>query len=423
MTTKKTFLAGLFALSLPLAAIAQAAPAEPAKPAGVSLTPYGFVSLVSLWTGGTVSTQDYPSTVSQTAHTGGSFLMSARQSRVGARLALDDGNWTGATIGGVIEFDFNGGQISGANVNAAAPSTAWYNGLMRLRLANMTANWKTPVGNVQVLAGQDYGLVNTLFAESITYIASPLFWKAGNIWRRSPQIRATWSNNFDMVALYAAVAVLSPADAAAPVDLGQGNLSRTPDMEGRVAATVKANADFAGTIGVGFQTNKRRFNAGTTTQKDVTASTVGVDVDLNLTKFAQVKGEYYSSKGSDDTYNGVGPGTTIGGGAGAAITAVGGSGYWAQAILKPLPELWVTAGYGSGDVDKADRLKAAGGTALSAATQIGNTMLDASVIVNAGKYWRFGVEYLQVTTKYVGSATQPKDPKAQQVSLSTQLKF
>ncbi|GAO04690.1 hypothetical protein [Anaeromyxobacter sp. PSR-1] len=423
---KKLFVAAL-ALSLPLATLAQAteaakpaeaapaaAPAPAAKPAEetIKVTPYGFVLLNAYWDGNTLVNKDYPGQAQRAGiNEGGAFLMSARQSRVGMRLAVSGDNWTGAALTGVVEFDFKGGH---AGV-APQTSTTWYNGLMRLRLAAMTATWKTPYGNWSVLAGQEYGLVNPLFAESLAWVADPLFWQAGNIWRRSPQIRLAYNGQFDAVGLSLAAAMLSPADAGTPVDNGYGNRSRTPNFEARGAVSVKAAPDISGTVGVGYHMQTRRYNYGTPDQKDVDGWMLGVDADLNLTQFLQVKGEYYTGEGADDTYNTIGAPTVQ---VDPPYAKVKGDGFWAQGILKPLPQLWLTIGYGQSKMDDGDLLGfvAAGN---QAATRYENTQLAGGVLVNAGKFWRFGVEAMQVETKYLVGA----DQKATQIAVSSQLKF
>ncbi|ABC82193.1 hypothetical protein [Anaeromyxobacter dehalogenans] len=422
---KKLFVAAL-ALSLPLATLAQAteaakpaeaapaaAPAPAAKPAEetIKVTPYGFVLLNAYWDGNTLVNKDYPGQAARAGtNEGGAFLMSARQSRVGMRLATSGDNWTGAALTGVIEFDFKAGHVG----VAPQASTTWYNGLMRLRLAAMTATWKTPYGNWAVLAGQEYGLVNPLFAESLAWVADPLFWQAGNLWRRSPQIRLSYNGQFDMVGLSLAAAMLSPADAGQPVDNGYGNRSRTPNFEARGAVSVKAAPDISGTVGVGYHMQTRRYNYGTPDQKDVDGYMLGVDADLNLTQFLQVKGEYYTGKGADDTYNTIGAPTVQ---TDPPYAKVKGDGYWAQGIIKPLPQLWLTIGYGKAKMDDGDLGFVA--AANQAATRFENTQLAGGVLVNAGKFWRFGVEAMQVETKYLVGA----DQKATQIALSSQLKF
>jgi hypothetical protein len=415
MAFRKLF-AAVLVLSVPLAGLAQTAPAaEPAKPAEaapaapaakpaapadtVKVTPYGFVLLNAFLDQGTFATKDYPGAVNR-VDAGDAFLMSARQSRFGVRLALKDDNWTGAEFSGVIEFDFKAGQLAGAT----AASTNWYNGLMRLRLASATATWKFGDNSFAILAGQDYGLVNPLFAESLAWVADPLFWQAGNLWRRSPQIRATYDAKMGDFGFNLAAAVLSPADgyagttAGTPavrtdphgIDFGPGNASGQPDIEARAAVRAKMG-DIGGTLGVGYHTEKRKYLNGTpvVTEDTITTNVVGVDLDLNLTKYLQVKGEYYTGTGTDDTYNGLG--TSVFGAAGARDT-VDVNGFWAQGILKPLPIVWITAGYGEGTADK-DQV-----TSTSAREK--NTQLAVGLIFNAGKAWRFGTEFMQVNTTY-----------------------
>jgi hypothetical protein len=452
MMALKKLSAAALSIALPLAGLAQQTPAEPAKPAeapaaaaapapapapapvkkdeGVKVTPYGFILVNAFWNGDALSAHDYPGQAAK-AFEGGSFLMSARQSRFGVKLAAKDDALTGADLTGVIEFDFKAGQLdsngntsgtaAGTSGTVAAPrSTAWYNGLMRLRVASMTASWKTDAGTFAFLGGQDYGLVNPLFAESLAWVADPLFWQAGNLWRRSPQFRASYNGDYGVFGLNLAVAMLSPADFTTPVDLGAGNRSRQPNLEGRAAVTVKADKDIFGTVGVGYHTGERRYgyvnadNTGTNVRADL----VGVDADLNLTQYLQAKGEWYQDHGADDTYNGiasvaVGPttGTTL------ASTKVKGDGFWAQGILKPIPAVWVTVGYGEAKANAAN-LTAAGATATSSRTK--NTQLEAGIIVNAGKYWRFGVEGLKVETSYLDNS--PKQD-ATQIAVSSQLKF
>jgi len=423
MTASRMFLAGLLAISLPLAATAQTAPAAapaaaaPAPAAdGVKVTPYGFILANGFFTGNSLAAHDYPGQA-VAAPQGGAVLFKASQSRFGVRLATKD-DWSGADLSGVIEFDFSAGQFSGTAVGANAPSTAWYNGLMRLRLASMTAAWKTDLGTVSVLAGQDVGIVNTLFAESLAWVATPLFWQAGNLWRRSPQFRGTWANTFGDYGVSVALAALSPATADAPVDFGTGNQSRMPNIEARLAGTAKFGDGITAAVGVGYHMNTRRVSYGTPNQQDVDGNMLGVDVDLGLTKYLQLKGEFYTGAGADDTYNAIGAATyTVAGApAGTAVKAQETTGYWAQAIAKPLPWAWVTLGLGHAEADKAHAATGA---------RINSDQLAGGLIFNAGKYWRFGVEYAQVETEYLtaagGAATTKQD--ATQIGVSSMLRF
>jgi hypothetical protein len=406
-------------VALPLLGAAQEKPAE-AKPAEkpaeskVTVTPYGFVLLNMYDDMGTFTTKDYPGQVAR-VDVGDAWLGSARQSRFGVRLSYDDKNWTKATLSGVVEFDFSGGQISSTAVGSSVPSTSWYNGIMRLRLASGTAAWKFNDENaLSILFGQDYGLVNPLFAESLAWVAQPLFWQAGNLWRRSPQIRATYNLKTSVLGFQAAAAALSPADSAtgAPyaVDYGAGNASGRPDLEGRVAFSLKFG-DVGGTVGVGYHMEKRKYvTAAGAVEKELTTGLLGVDLDANITKFLQVKGEYYTGSGTDDTYNGPIQSTF---GTGTARDTVDTTGFWAQGIVKPFDALWITGGYGEG--------RATGSVTSTAGTTArgSNSQLAFGILANAGKYWRFGVEFLKTTTKYGDGASFD----ANQIALSSMLRF
>lgn len=364
----------LFAVAVALAMPALALAEEAAAPS-VKVTPYGFVQLSGYFDANTFANKDYPGAASK-AQAGGAFLMSARYSRLGFKLAVDDAtNWTGAKLGGGLEFDFKAGHL-------ATTSTTWYNGVMRLRLAFVTADWKTDYGTWQILAGQHYGLVNGVFATSITHTADPLFWQAGNVWRRAPEVRLSYLGGKDMLGLNVAVAALSPqtADGAA-ADFGTGNQSRAPSLEARVGIDNKFDM-VSVNAGVSYATGKRRI--ATNPNVDRTQSIVGVDAQIG-SQYLDLKGEFFNQKGAGDTYNTIAPGTV---GAGAAATAASGTGYWAQAIVKPVPQLSVIFGYGTEKVKNSDAAQ----IAASATAREENTQLAGGVIVNAGKFWKFGVE-------------------------------
>ncbi|WP_242356833.1 MULTISPECIES: hypothetical protein [unclassified Anaeromyxobacter] len=444
MKALKKLIAAALTLALPLAALAQAPAAEqkpaeqtpaaqpatpptapPAKPPAakdeVKVTPYGFIQLSAYANANTFAAKDYPAQVART-QAGGSYLMSARYSRFGVRLALDDENWTGAKLGGTIEFDFKAGHL-------ATTSTTWYNGVMRLRLASMTATWKQPVGTFTILAGQDYGIVTPLFATSITHTADPIFWQAGNAWRRAPQIRASWAGTPEMLGLNVAAAVLSPqTNDAAPVftpasaDYGSGNASRFPSLEGRVGVNAKLDPVTVA-AGVGYLYGKRRVSdvtGGTGATKDLDGTLLGVDVNVT-SQWLDVKGEWFTNDGAGDTYN------LIAAGAGAVATGtppvataapdtVESDGFWAQAVLKPIPEVWLVGGYGREKTDAGSRTSA-GQTAASVRRE--NEQIHAAVIFNAGKHWKFGVEGVRTTTTYADGL----DQDGWQTAVSSQFVF
>ena len=82
-----------------------------------------------------------------------------------------------------------------------------------------------------------------------------------------------------------------------------------------------------------------------------------------------------------------------------------------MAIVKPSPIVNLTLGYGAGSVDE-DVVTGAG-------ARQENTQLAFGVIFNAGKYWRFGGEFIQVNTTD-GAGTEND---VSQIALSSQFRF
>jgi hypothetical protein len=417
---KKRLVAAVLTLSAPLMATAQA-PAEPAaapapapkKEEGFKVTPYGFVHAGMYFSSGNFSPKDYAGTIALPNE--GSFNVSARQSRFGFRISGKDTALTGADLAAVVEADFYGG------IPATTASTGYHAGPVRLRIAKVTAGWKTPVGNLELLAGQDFTLLSAITAESIAYTANVLFGKAGNFTRRSPQFRATYSNNLGILGISVAAAAINPTDAHGDVggidsgygtESSAGNRSRRPEFEGRVALSVKPAADINATVGLSGHTNQRKYQ-NATIEDNINVYGFSTDLEMNV-PFLTVKGEYHDFKGLDDTYLGIAKGVV--GTLGSPLERIATYAFWGQATLKPFPALWLSCGFGQEEVKDHDK-DADPTTTTPFLTR--NRMLDASAIVNAGKNWRFGVEWAKTWTDVRGA----DDRKAYQTVVATQLKF
>jgi hypothetical protein len=385
------------------AVISTAHAQTPAPKDEIKVTAYGFAVLNSWWSSRTFAVKDYPGQVLRNDRQAGeSFLASARNSRIGIRVAISDENWTGAALSAVVEADFHGGFF-------AQTSTGYYNPIPRLRLATGTATWKLRTGTLALLAGQDYRLVGPVNPVTIGWLIPPLFTQAGNYWRRTPQLRLAYNRG----AVTASAAALSPADGTpgtpampggaipSTVDDGAGNRSGRPDLEARLAVAL-GGADLGGTFGLAGHYNQRRYPSGT-----VASAVVAADLDLNLPHLG-LRGEAYVGRAVDDTF--YGPLAD----ASPQNTAVKSAGFWVQAVLKPLEAVWFTAGYGLATLDP-DSLTAAG---LTSAIQH-NIQIVGGVLFNAGKHWRFGLEGLETRTTYHDGERQV----AVQFALTSQILF
>jgi hypothetical protein len=188
---------------------------------------------------------------------------------------------------------------------------------------------------------------------------------------------------------------------------------------------VKGGEGLDAALGVGGHYNQRRWGFGKPYEAEVASQLLAVDVGANLTKYAELRGEFYSGAGSDDGFNGIGPGVKGDPGATTATpyTAIGNSGYWGQLILKPLPQVWILFGYGASTVS-LDDLKKAG--VADASTRTGDTQMHAGIIGNVNNTWRFGLEWVDTRSKYLGSKADGSaefTAKASQIAFGTQFKF
>jgi hypothetical protein len=401
------------------------APAAQPRPAGPTLTTYGFLLLSSFFDSGAFNAKDNANIVKTptTADHGGAFVASARGTRVGLRVENVDSGIIRAKLSGVAEFDFKGGHY------APTPnSTTWNAFIPRLRLGFIRAEWKTGAGVVHAVAGQDWGLLLNLNPNTVTYSCDPVFVGSGNLYRRGPQARVGWDLKQASYGLSAALAASSPADTdtqgltgLSAVDTGVGNKSRQPDVEGRVGITLDAGGGISAMLGAGYHVGKRRYfftSGASSVTKDVQVSLLGLEADLNLTKFLQVKGEFYDNEGVEDGYTGNFPGvfptqTAAPGALPAVFEAVTSQGWWAQATLKPFPFLWLAGGYGTSE---ATRSKV---SATAAGTRYASQQVHGAIIVQASKALRLAVEAARTETRYVVEGAWD----ATQLSFASQLSF
>jgi hypothetical protein len=179
---------------------------------------------------------------------------------------------------------------------------------------------------------------------------------------------------------------------------------------------MKPVSGIGGTLGASIHSGKRTTGAFAT-PVDTTTSAFGVDVMADLTQYASVRGEYFSGKGIDDAYAGIASASLNG------TETVDSSGYWAQLILKPIPEAYELLGLGQEKIDDATLPAAAAGSTQ----RLQNDMMHGGLLINMNKAWRVGVEYAATKTKArAGTVADPAataEVKANQISLSTQLRF
>ena len=143
---------------------------------------YGTALLNSFFNTSINNNQDVPLFAGKqgTDATGGdkNFGMTVRQTRLGLRY---NGPQLGAArLSGQVEIDMFSG-------NATLPNSVGFD-VPRLRLAFGRVDWKT----FSIVAGQDYSVFAPLNPTSFAGFAIPDMAASGNLWIRTPQIRAEW---------------------------------------------------------------------------------------------------------------------------------------------------------------------------------------------------------------------------------------
>jgi hypothetical protein len=388
---------------------------ESPKPSPVTFTPYGFF-LANAFFSDAPSARNYPTPVVCVgiAQCGGTFLLDVRQTRLGARLVFDDkAGWTGATLTGLVEIDFNGGYGISAATNTGAAvngvdSSVFYNPVIRLRKAYADASWGSEA-KFTIRIGQDDRLVSPLRPVSLAYVANPLFQNAGLLHGRAPMAAL----RFDLtpkngIALSVAAAALDPMEstistnvpvASLPlqVDFGAGNRSRRPNLEGRLGIGLRMDGKKVVDLGgwAGWQKN-RFINPANDKAVDQDTTIYGGDLTLNIW-LVQALGSIYKANGYGIpgalSTQGIG---LIASGSGATLALTGTKaipafGGWFQVAVGPPSLFQLYGGWGGTQTP----FSALTGTLLASPPTrfVQSYMWAAGAIAYAGKNWRFSAEY------------------------------
>ena len=392
---------------------------EVPKPSPVTFTPYGFF-LLNTFFNDSAGTRNYPLPNQCTggASCEGNVLFDVRQTRLGARLAFNDtAGWTKATLSALVEIDFQGGYAGAVPTG----SVAFYSPVVRLRKAYADAAWALGTDSKLALRlGQDDHIVSLLRPVSLAYIANPLFQFAGTLNGRAPMAEIRFDvNPKNGITINAQAALVNPEDNTAigdgtlspgsAVDLGAGNRSRVPALEGRVAVGLKSGGKQLAELAAWGGWQKNRFvSPSTDTNVDTNTYIYGGDMTLNIW-MVNVLGSIYGAKGWDQPGSlGVSQGIalTVTGGPSAtppsrftitnaaAVPAIGG---WFQVLVGPDDLFKVYGGWG-GTQSPANVYT---GTLLVSGTadpRIQNFTWAAGAIAYAGKNWRFSAEYARSTS-------------------------
>jgi hypothetical protein len=400
MSSLRRLVVMMAVLSLPAAALAQAAPSD------WTFALHGFVSVSGAYQDSNYFVSDGQQSLAAGAtrvktdpH---SVTFDVRQSRfnfsVKGPKVLGD-----ATPSGVLEIDFFGGLTNGNYGDVSI--------LNRMRLAYTQLDW----GSTVLQFGQQNDLIFAMAPTSLSHIAFPLGYATGNLgWRRpgvfgyhnlaldeDTKLQVAWEiGRAQWADAAAATGDNTPSAANAPNGINKGAASGAPAVEGRVMLTggklynvwVAAHAQNTDLNGVGASGADPRHVV--TSSYHAGAKVTAMGLTLAATGFTgkntgPLLGQFLSfatgPAGSPD------------------VTTVG---YWVQAGYNLTKEFSVWGFYGNQTPKKADALAAQ-------LPRLSNTTTNLQAIYRDGGFG-FSVEWINFATK---NATYVAGPPVVQTAL------
>ena len=215
------------------------------------------------------------------------FGATARQTRLGVSYSGQKAG--GAKLSAKLEVDFLGGEpafTNGTNMD-----------LVRLRLAYGRMDWT----HFSLEAGQDWAIFAPLNPTSLAEFAIPSLSASGNLWIRTPQLRAEWKNHLGGGNALWQWAVLDPdiGDNPAAYSVARlpkaGELGRLPAVETRFAYSVPVS-DKTATIGFSAHWDAAKNTstlAGIPVARNFESWGVAADFAVPLAERISLTGEIY----------------------------------------------------------------------------------------------------------------------------------
>lgn len=305
------------------------------------------------------------------------FGATVRQTRLGASYSGQKAD--GADLSAKLEVDFLGGEPAFTNGISMD--------LVRLRLAYFRMDWT----HFSLEAGQDWTIFAPLNPTSLAEFAIPSLSASGNLWIRTPQLRAEWKNRLGGGNVLWQWAALDPdiGDNAAAYAVARvpkaGELGRLPAVETRFAYSAPIQ-DRTATLGFSAHWNSAK-NTGTIGTEPVALNFeswgVAADFALPVAKRLSLTGEAYGghalgifSGGISQTLAAVGE---------AGDRGIGSRGGWMQAQITLAKKWQSNTAYG---IDSPDLRNLITGSRAKNQSYMSNIMYFLSPNVTLSAEWR-----------------------------------
>jgi len=324
----------------------------------LAITIYGFLKVDAAYSTSRIDNPNFAKWVDVGGESGKSFGITARQSRLGMKIAGPEEN--GISTFGRIEVDFYG---SAAAENKAA---------LMLRHAYLKID--RAESDTSLILGQTSDVISPLYMPTVNYTVG---WWIGNVGYRHNQVRlsqgiATGDTSKLLVQVAATRAI-------------GGENSGRPGIQGRMAYSFDGLADKTTTIGLSAHSARE---ASTTD-----SNSICVDLTLPITQDISLQAEYFDGENLDNYLGGIGQGVN------AAGKEIETSGYWAALTWKANPTWTLNAGYAM-EEPEFDNLDALSGVRKD------NSVLFGNVNYGLNNATTLGFEVARHETGYVVDADQ-----------------
>jgi hypothetical protein len=331
----------------------------------VSVKPYGFIKLDTLYETGNSSHGNYILWAKDPGQSSGLFYVTARETRLG--LAIKGIKAGSFKVSGKVEVDFHS---SGSEENKP------YNFMRHayLEISN---------GSFSIIAGQTWDIISPLNPSTLNY---SVLWGGGNIGYRRPQLslRQELKSGKSVFTLQAGIFRTIAADYDND-GIEDGSASGFPTFQGRIAG--KFALGKKSSLQLGFSGHYGK-STGT---PEFSSNSVNVDVLLVFSPGFKLLAEYFSGKNLG-TYLGA-AGQSVNLDTGKEIEA---RGFYINAVINPSKTLQLSAGWGRDDPEDAT---------LSPGNRAKNTALFGNLRINLGSLG-IGLEISHWSTAYLAMDRQ-----------------
>jgi len=325
-------------------------------------------------------------------------------------IAVAGGGSTGASLRQtVLGIDARGPTLAGATSHAnirvdffgtALDSSYQLGGLLRLRTAHATLNWK----DTEVFAEMDRPILSPNQPTSLTAIAQPALAWSGNLWMWSPQVGVSHTMDFigsSRVAVEGALIDVPDSPAMSSTIAGtvsQGERSRWPGAELHIGLLGKKDGHGA-SVGIGGYFSPHKIQGG----RGYNAWAGTLDMDLPLPRGFDFSGSFYRGQALGGLGGGAYKDFVYGTNLNFAkpLDDVGG---WAQ-LKKRATERWEFNGAFGIDNGFAKELRRYVLPTTAYQNQARNQTFTANTIYSPSTYLQFSFEFRHITTAPITGAT------------------